>query len=80
MANLTDEQMQILAYMARTKTGEYETAVWIAEGCGHFYDTVWAAARLPGLIRRGLIERLSRGTYLITEAGRAALRGEAGHE
>ncbi len=71
---LNDEQRQILAYLARQKPPEnYHLAVWIAEGCGHYYDTAWASARLPGLLKRGLIERGGKGYYAITDAGRAAL-------
>lgn len=51
----------------------WATAQWLAEGCGHAYDTPWASSRLPGLIKRGLVERGARGYYRITDAGRAAL-------
>lgn len=72
---LTGEQRQILDYMARTKD-PYVCANWIAECCGHFYETEWASKRLPGLFKRGLIEKGARGWYAITPAGRTVLSGE----
>jgi DNA-binding PadR family transcriptional regulator len=77
MAELTHGQREILSYLARQRDPEdYQTAVWIAEGCGHFYETAWASSKLPALLRRGLIQRGGKGYYAITPAGRAALNGD----
>lgn len=69
---LTPDQRQILTYMATTKD-PHVCANWIAESCDHFYDTQWASSKLPGLIKRGFVDRLDRGWYAITPAGRAAI-------
>lgn len=71
---LTPDQRKILRRMAQEPGDGHLTAQWIAEGCGHFYDTPWASARLPSLVKRGFAENLSRGWYVITDAGRAALQ------
>ena len=73
MTKLTDDQRTILAYLNRSPDDAQYT-VWIAEGCGHAYDTPWASGRLPGLAKRGLIEKTIPGCWRITEAGREALR------
>lgn len=69
---LTPEQRQMLDYMAKTKD-PYVCANWIAECCGHFYENEWASSRLPGLVKRGFVEKGARGWYAITAAGREAL-------
>jgi restriction endonuclease Mrr len=76
--SLTDDQSAILTEMAdrqayKDRDGNVATAQQIAEGCDHWFETEWASSRLPGLIKRGLVERVSRGCYRITEAGRAAI-------
>ena len=79
---LTDDQRQILGEMANLRKypadNPWACANWIAEGCRHHYDTPWASARLPGLAKRGLIERGDRGWWKITAAGRAALSAKEG--
>ncbi|MFG1417228.1 hypothetical protein V5F38_05365 [Xanthobacter sp. V0B-10] len=76
MAKLTDEHMLILRFL---DDGQSAYAQWIAEGCGHAYDTPWAAGRLRTLSNRGLVERIGR-CWRITDAGRAALAEGASHE
>jgi hypothetical protein len=71
---LTDDQRAILRVMARERGDGHMIAVWIAESCGHYYDTPWANSRLPSLIKRGLISRLGDGWYAITDAGRSLLQ------
>lgn len=74
---LTEDQRAILSYMGgpTVKFGDpYVCASWIAESCGHYYDTPWASAKLPALVKRGLVVRGQRGWYAITPAGRAALQ------
>jgi DNA-binding PadR family transcriptional regulator len=73
---LTEAQQAILTDLAHpVRYGEdgYATAQWIAESCGHFYDTPWVSSKLPGLFNRGFIEKGGRGYYRITPAGHAAL-------
>ena len=69
---LNDDQRAILTYMNRWP-GEPQYTQWIAEGCGHSYDTPWASGRLPGLAKRGLVEKTIPGCWRITDAGREAL-------
>lgn len=74
---LTEKQRQILRHMAKEPGDGHLRAEWIAEGCGHFYDTIWASSALPALAKRGLVEKLGvPGWWVITTAGRAALAGE----
>jgi predicted transcriptional regulator len=72
---LTSDQTAILRDMINDRRYEdgWATANWIAENCGHAYETSWASSKIPGLIKRGLIERGIRGYYRITTAGRSAL-------
>ena len=70
---LTADQLAILQSRSFSQGDGYSTANWIAEECGHFYETSWASARIPGLIKRGLIERGSKGWYRLADAGRAAI-------
>lgn len=70
---LTEAQRQILAWMATQKDNTV-CAQWIAEGCGHAYDTAWASRKLPALVKRGAVEQLSPTWYAITPAGRQALK------
>ena len=70
---LRPEQDQIIRYMATQPEGV--RVMWIAEGCGHFYDTQWAASRLPALVKRGLVAKQGLpGWYVLTDVGRAAAR------
>lgn len=71
---LPPDQATILRRAADEPGDGWLTAVWIAESCGHAYDTPWAASKLPGLAKRGLMERGGRGWWRITEAGRQALK------
>lgn len=73
MSGLTMAQREILQALANEPGDGDMCAEWIAEQCGHFYDTPWASGRLPALVRRALVQRLSKGWYRITPAGRAAL-------
>lgn len=72
---LTIEQEGILRDMTnkRRYADGWATANWVAESCGHYYETKWASSRLQGLIKRGYVERGARGYYRITDAGRTAL-------
>lgn len=72
MKALTDDQVKILRYMASEPGEGPVRAWWVAEGCGHFYAPEWASRKLPGLVKRGLVERLTPGWYNLTVAGRAA--------
>ncbi|MFG1302669.1 hypothetical protein V5F34_00820 [Xanthobacter autotrophicus] len=75
--SLTEAQEQILGYMAKWKGDDAWTcAMWIAEGCKHHYDTPWAGGKLPGLVKRGLVEKGARGWYRITDSGRHLLNKE----
>ncbi|MFG1284430.1 hypothetical protein [Xanthobacter autotrophicus] len=80
---VTDHQRQILTAFTNVRAfgrpgdgnGEgWATAVWVAEMCDHHYDTPWASSKLPGLIKRGLVEKGQRGWYRITDAGRRLLK------
>jgi len=76
---LTEHQRAVLTEMANSwrypvSDGRWAMAQWVAEGAGHTYDTPWAASQLPGLIRRGLVERGTRGYYRITPAGLTVLQ------
>jgi predicted transcriptional regulator len=73
--HLTEDQIKILTEMTdfRSYKNGWAMAQWIAENCGHAYDTPWASSKLQGLIRRGFVERGGRGFYRITAAGRAAI-------
>lgn len=75
MSKLTDAQQAILREMSSHRRYEdgWATAQWIAESCGHYYDTPWVSSKLPNLIKRGFVERGIRGYYRITHAGRSAL-------
>lgn len=78
MRKLSPDHITILTYMARefrrNPANGFTRPVWIAESCGHAYDTGWASSRLPTLLRNGLIERGGLvGHYRITDAGIAAL-------
>ena len=83
---LNPDCLAILAEMANRRhypdtDGNLATAKWVAESCGHFYDTPWCSKRLPGLIKRGYVERTGlRGYYRITELGRSALAQSKGGE
>lgn len=68
---LSEKQLQILRYMATQRDGAY--ALWIAEGCGNYYNTEWASSSLTTLRRRGFVECPTRGWYVLTEAGRSAI-------
>lgn len=71
-SKLTDKQRQILAYLKRQPEGA--RTVWIAEMCGHAYETPWASTAMPRLLDLGLVARQGLpGWYVITEAGRAAI-------
>ncbi|HEX3863543.1 MAG TPA: hypothetical protein VHY35_17810 [Stellaceae bacterium] len=74
--DLTDDQKQILMYLETQPDGA--TAVWVAEGCKHFYDPQWARRRLQRLIDLGFVSKMAIGWYSITDAGRSALAGESG--
>lgn len=67
---LTDKQKAILRYLNTQPDGA--TANWIAEGCGHFYQTSWASSAMPTLVKRGLVNSPSRGWYVLTKAGLVA--------
>lgn len=70
---LNGDQLAILSLMAKEPGDGDLCAQWIAEGCGHAYDTPWASSRLPTLAKRGLITKLSPGWYRISDAGRALI-------
>lgn len=71
---LNENQRAILRYMARHKGADgIVCANWIAECCGHAYDTPWASSKLPRLAKLGLVKKLAPGWWEITPAGRAAL-------
>lgn len=72
---LTEAQITILREMSNTRRYEdgWAMAQWIAESCGHAYDTPWVSGKLPGLIRRGFVERGIRGNYRLTDLGRSAI-------
>ena len=77
MRRLTEAQKAILSALDHEPGDGWLTANNIAEMCGHFYNTPWASSKLPGLVRRGLIEKDGSGYYSrITSAGRAALQQE----
>ena len=71
---MTPEQIIILRYLATVPGDDaWNLSVWVAEGCGHAFDTPWAGSRLPQLLRRGYVEKGGGGYWRITDAGRAAL-------
>lgn len=70
---LTADQRKILTSLASEKGDGWCTAAWIAEDNDHWFDTPWASGKLPGLVKRGFVEKGARGWYRITPAGRAAL-------
>lgn len=79
-ANLTAAQLQVLRDFTNSKRYEegLATAQWVAESCGHAYDTPWATSNIAKLTKRGLVERVSRGVYRITSAGVAAIAKATG--
>jgi hypothetical protein len=68
---LNADQIKILTYLRTQPEGA--CAQWIAEGCGHFYETGWASGRMPTLVRRELVNKLSPGWYQLSKAGHAAI-------
>ncbi len=73
MTILKDDHIQILRYLVAHEYEGVQDTVWIAEGCGHWYNTPWASSRLAILKKRGLVENRVRGSWSITDAGKAAL-------
>ena len=74
MRPLTEDHKKILAFLARhDATVGAQYAQWIAEACGHAYDTPWATHRMNTLAHYGLVEHLESKAWRITDAGRAAL-------
>lgn len=77
MANptpITEDHMTILRYL---QDGQTAYAQWIAEGCGHAYETPWAAGRLRTLFNCGLVKRVGR-CWCITDAGQGELARHEG--
>ncbi len=72
---LTEKQRQILNYLARHEPGQ--RAIWIAEGCDHWYRPEWAHSGLTALAKRGFVEKLTRDSWAITDAGEDVLRPRA---
>lgn len=73
---LTEEQTAILRSRSFRQGPGHSCAQWIAEECGQSYNTPWASSRLPGLMKRGLVERISPGWYQLTPEARALLAQE----
>jgi len=70
---LTEDQITILRYMSYHHGDDaWNLAKWVAEGCGHAYDTPWASSRLRQLVHKGLVEK-GVGYWRITDKGRGTL-------
>jgi DNA-binding MarR family transcriptional regulator len=68
---LTDDHLMILRYLSGFHGDDaWNMAQWVAERCGHAYDTPWASSRLRQLLRRGLVERGDGPYWRVTDAGR----------
>jgi hypothetical protein len=73
---LTDRRVQVLISLrdrVPPGTSGWSTSNWVAESCGHFYDSQWAGSQMPALVKAGYVEKGERGWYRITPAGIAAL-------
>jgi len=66
---MTYGQRQILTYLAKHATAGAQDTAWIAEACGHWYDTPWASTRLKTLKKHGLVDNRAKGSWIITDAG-----------
>lgn len=74
---LTVNQILVLAYLKTQPEGA--RTVWIAEACGHFFDTPWAARIMRRLVGVGLVERMGPpGWYALTEDGENVAKTKEG--
>ena len=64
----TDQQSILMARSLHTGEG-ITTPAWIAEECGR--NGSWALRGLTTLIEKGLAERVTRGWYRLTDAGKS---------
>jgi hypothetical protein len=71
--SLNNHHLTILRALANEPGDGHMKTVWVAELCGHAYDTPWAAGRLSALAKRGMVTRLGGGWWKIADAGRIAL-------